>query len=263
MNYDNTKTGINYADAETRGKLRAWKRKLATDYAIFCRAYGDMQKTLPIVGDMVRGTTSTRNVAYHKLTKLLGPGIWSEGYQLQRGKSLAIWSILKPRNSVMLEAHRNTPESEIAALAQDCVCVNYIVAGLHRVIFGEGLWTLEVPDHALGRAVERSQYLHPAVLIREAHTNLLNMPSDKAAKLEYLKAGPGCFAGEWSIGKDASLSGSVSLHFRVRTWLSDDMLGPDQVPMCEEGDPGSKLGNLALLPRPLLDLGRVQEMRLQ
>jgi hypothetical protein len=29
---------VNYKDAETRGRLRQWKKKLARDYAIFDRA---------------------------------------------------------------------------------------------------------------------------------------------------------------------------------------------------------------------------------
>jgi hypothetical protein len=63
---------------------------------------------------------------------------------------------------------------------------------------GEGLWTLEVPDHALGRAVERSGALHPGVIIREAHLNLLALPqsvaastSDESASGVLIKAGPG------------------------------------------------------------------------
>jgi hypothetical protein len=30
---------VSYGDAETRGRLRQWKKKLAQDYAIFDRAF--------------------------------------------------------------------------------------------------------------------------------------------------------------------------------------------------------------------------------
>ena len=66
-------------------------------------------------------------------------------------------------------------DDEKGSLLQDCVAVNYILAGcIDNIIrVSEGMWTLEVPDHALGRAVERSRLLHPGDLIREAHQNLL------------------------------------------------------------------------------------------
>ena len=37
--YDYTVTSTTYADAETRGRLRQWKKKLARDYAQFSAAY--------------------------------------------------------------------------------------------------------------------------------------------------------------------------------------------------------------------------------
>ena len=83
----------------------------------------------------------------------------------------------------------------------------------------EGLWTLEVPDHALGRAVERSGFLHPETIIRNAHRNLLDMPnaallsSDGSTRFKtpYIKAGLGCFVGEFFVGEDASIGGQCTL----------------------------------------------------
>jgi hypothetical protein len=248
VNYGNTITNITYGDAETRGKLRAWKKVLAHRYAVFDNAYRS-QTTKHAICDMVRGSTSTRTAAYLKLVKAFGPGAVNEGITLDRGKALGVWSILKPRNAVIAVASEATSESERASLAQDCVTVNYIVAGSHRILLGEGLWSLEVPDHALGRAVERSRFLHPETIIREAHVNLLGLSVDHAKTLEYLKAGPGCFAGTLAFGTDVQVG--LSLHFRVSTWLADDMLGPDQIPMCEPGEAGKRLGDSVLLPRPL------------
>ena len=50
-------------------------------------------------------------------------------------------------------------KAEIGSLTQDCVSVNYSYVGVRDglIYTGEGLWTLEVPDHALGRAVKRSR----------------------------------------------------------------------------------------------------------
>jgi hypothetical protein len=121
-----------------------------------------------------------------------------------------------------------------------------------------GLWTLEVPDHALGRAVERSGFLHPGAIIREAHKNLLDLPatiiSERLYMINtdgpgiYIKAGPGCFVGHLIFGMDANEGHSV--HVRVKTWLSDDQLHENQTPLCKKGETGDRLGDCWLLPQP-------------
>lgn len=249
-------TTITYADAETRGRLRHWKRKLAERYEVFEAQFLRADR-MAIVGDMVRGSTSTRSRAYRKLCELFGPGVYSEGVTLQRNKSLAVWSYLKPRGSVVVNPHEDAPPEVAASLAQDCVTVNYIVAGTKKVWLGDGLWTLEVPDHALGRAVERSGYLQPETLIRDAHQNLLSMPVARANDIHYIKAGPGCFAGKL-VATTKEQTYSSSIHVRVMTWLSDDMMGDDQVPITEVGEPGKRMGDSILLPRPLWPEGMMQ-----
>src|SRR5215467_12499794 len=64
-------------------------------------------------------------------------------------------------------------------LAQNCVTFNYVLAGVHPPMIGvtEGLWTLEIPDHALGRYIERTGE-YPDAAIREAHHNVLRLRSD-------------------------------------------------------------------------------------
>jgi hypothetical protein len=244
-------TTITYGDAETRGKLRHWKKKLAERYDAFEAEYARADR-MSVVGDMVRGSTSTRQRAYQKLTKMFGPGAVNEGVTLQRNKSLAIWSYLKPRNAVTTKTSDDLSEAERASLMQDCVTVNYIVAGVigAKVCVADGLWTLEVPDHALGRAVERSGYLQPEVIIREAHMNLLSMPVSRVNDIHYIKAGPGCFAGEL-IATDKERTYGTSIHVRVKTWLDDNMMGDNQVPITEVGARGQRLGDSILLPRPL------------
>jgi hypothetical protein len=248
-------TTITYANAETRGKLRAWKRKLAERYEMFEAQYLRQDRTA-IVGDMVRGSNATRQAAFHKLAKMFGPGAYNEGVTLKRNKSLAIWSYLKPRNAVTTKVLDQVSDAERASLAQDCVTVNYIVAGVAgmKIIVADGLWTLEVPDHALGRAVERSGYLQPEMIIREAHMRLLSMPVSRVKDIHYIKAGPGCFAGELVASNGERTYGS-SIHVRVRTWLADDMMGDNQTPITEVGEPGKRLGDSVLLPRPLWPKG--------
>jgi hypothetical protein len=93
-----------------------------------------------------------------------------EGLRLDGNYPIALWSILKPRNAVTVDAAVESGQ------AQDCVCVNYIIMGRinNTAWIGEGLWTLEIPDHALGRAVERSR-MFPDTIITNAHHNLLSL----------------------------------------------------------------------------------------
>ena len=251
----NTITRIAYGDAQTRGQLRHWKTKLAERYAVFDRALKS-----PAVGDaaidMVRGSGGTRRNALLKLTRLFGPGATFEKAEIKKRGGYALWSILKPRGSVFVEAIGETSAAEIASMSQDAVTVDYVFAGLANggVRTGEGVWTLEIPDHALGRAVERSGFLTPESIIREAHRNVLNAPIDAPGwknKRALLKAGAGCFGVDFCAGTDVSAGGAPMFHVRARTWLADDMLGPDQQPVGGEGEEGDRLGDLLLLPLPL------------
>jgi hypothetical protein len=247
-------TDITYGDAETRGRLRIWKRRLAERYAAFDRVYQATRNgkgAATEIGDLVGGSRSTREKALGKLTKAFGPGVVLEWAKLEkRGEAVAVWSILKPRESVTVEITREVSAGERASLVQDCVSVNYVVAGTKRLLIADGLWTLEVPDHALGRAVERSRFLTPEAIIREAHLNLLNAPMEAADRpTPYIKAGPGCFVGGLHFGNDVTVGQSV--HARVKTWLEESMLGPDQVPLRADGAPGKRMGDAFLMPRPL------------
>ena len=75
-------TTITYGDAETRGRLRQWKKKLAERYQVVEANFLGADRMM-IVGDMVRGSTSTRQRAYQKLCSLFGPGVHVEGVTLQ------------------------------------------------------------------------------------------------------------------------------------------------------------------------------------
>jgi hypothetical protein len=155
-----------YANPAIRGKLRHWKERLARQYRVMERAFGNDAQLRPIVEDMTkRGSPHGRRRAFDKIVRALGPGVMLEGLRLDGDYPLALWSILKPRESVAVDAPVES------GLAQHCVTVNYVLAGrLPHVLFGisEGIWSLEVPDHALGRAIERSGLL-PDALIAEAH----------------------------------------------------------------------------------------------
>lgn len=250
-----------YANAAIRGQMRQWKEKLADDYRTFDRAFCSADLGLITTDFVRRGSEKGRQRAFEKIRKAFGPGVALEGLRIDGKHPLAIWSILRPRHAVIMDA---APES---GLMQDCVTVNYIAVGnlpwlpSDGASKAEGLWTLEVPDHALGRAIERSGLL-PTAIIQEAHLNLLALPiellattTDSAGALHItprflVKAGAGGFAAQIIIGEDISLGGAFMINARADTWLADDMLHDDQMLLVDDGRPGYRLGDGWLMPAP-------------
>jgi hypothetical protein len=252
-----------YSNAEVRGQLRAWKQKLARDYAAFESAFCRLDKGGDLgafLFDMVRCGRIGRQRAFEKINRALGSGAKLETKYLDDKPVLAIWSIFCPRSPVWSATSNTAPDTAHMGLSQNCVTVNCIIAGAMPGGIGieTGLWTLGIPDHALGRAIERSRLLHPGTIIREAHTNLLNLPAQSLAlnngNIEtergfFVKAGAGAFRCEMQGDKDNN--DEISVFAFARTWIDDARLYEDQVPLCERGEPGDRLGDNWLLPRPL------------
>jgi hypothetical protein len=144
-------------------------------------------------------------------------------------------------------------------LDRSCGDPNYIVVGrLAGVRWGYGLWTLEIPDHALGRLLHRSAD-NPAGSIAVAHHAALRLRHEDVIRngevdrdFQFLlPAGPGAFVCSLVAGEDISRGYAPMLGVRAHTWLSDDMLRDDQTPLIDDGTPGSRLGDDWLLPAPL------------
>jgi hypothetical protein len=201
-----------YADAETRGKLRLWKQALTRRYRTFDRAYQNHALLRPLIARMVKRGSAGRRRAFGRIVKALGPGVTLEGVRLDGKYPLAVWSILRPRTSVTVDAPVET------GLMQDCVAVNYVLAGVlppGMVGTAEGLWSLEIPDHALGRAIHRSGLL-PDAIIAEAHHNLLRLraaviiPNNRIDRQRtfFVKAGAGGFKCHFIAVPDISLGGA-------------------------------------------------------
>jgi hypothetical protein len=245
---------VAYADAETRGKLRLWRAALAKHYAQMDMAFHS-EALQDVVLDLYRRSSPTgRERALAKIQAMVGPGCVLEQRRLKGKHPYAIFSALKPRGSVIIEVE--------GSLAQDCVSVNYLACGAlpARRVVGrmDGLWSLEVPDHALGRAVERSRFLHPGAIIRQAHASLLGLPADtvmhppfhdKDGRGALVKAGPDAFVVRIHAGEDVSQGGGKGVHCRASTWLAEDMLGGDQK-LLEPGEPRAQLGDSWLRPVP-------------
>jgi hypothetical protein len=258
---------VSYKDAQTRGRLRAWKAQLAENYIQFDNAFRYLDprsRQSELVADMALKSSAGSDKAFRKIQTLLGPGVRLEHRRCRRKRTFAIWSILKPRSAVACAVSKSDySAAERASFAQDCVTVDYVLIGAIRkdiAYIATGLWTLEVPDHALGRAVERSRLRDPGELIREAHLNLLDLPETLSPRVgadrgTYFKAGSGCFAGRLSIWPDVS-TGELVASVRVNTWLNEDQLFDDQIVLSQKGEAGQRLGDGWFLPQPLRRLVR-------
>lgn len=227
-------------DAEARGAVRVFKAGLARAAARFNQNFDARGATRDAERLAHAGAVGGAR-ALARLTARFGP----PDRILDRH---AIWSMLKPRDAVVV-VPRDVGQT------QNAVVVDYIVAGHtgNGAYLRTGLWTLEVPDHALGRLSQRARGVDLDDAIRQAHRELLaagfeRLPSPYDDLL--VRAGPGAFVGQLVYGHDVK-TGDVSIYFRPRTWLHEDMIGEEQVPIAPGTPP---LGESLMLPVPLRDL---------
>ena len=252
---------VSYGDAASRGRVRRFKQRLARDYARCIAVFDEFRRAgkKSVVRDMVLCSRRGRQRAFERIDAALSAaGAVLESVDLSDGNRMCLYSILKPRGSLHVVATDggDIPPGE----TQDCVAVNFIIAGRVDGFIGvtHGLFSLEVPDHALGRLCERGRLDDPGVIIREAHARLLAAPIEAFIDLDagmkrvaYLKAGEGCFVGSLRVARDGDREGEFAIYFRAFTWLALDQLHDDQVVISEPGEEGERLGDMILLPHPL------------
>jgi len=257
--YDMT-TNVTYSDSEVRGRMRAWKVDLVRKAVQFEQVYDARDTTLlPAIEAFARkGTLVGRQRAFKKLRRMLGAGAILEGVRFQPDP-IAVFSIIKPRDSIALNAPIES------GMAQDCVTVNYILVGhmpddrpgLRKIGVCEGFWTLEVPDHAIGRCIHRTRAL-PDKIIRECHLNLLRMNprlvmgGNNRVELETrfnVRAGPGGFVCTFRVGEEVSRREYMA-RVRADTWIAEEDRD-DQALLTGNGHPGHRLVDSWLMPAPL------------
>jgi hypothetical protein len=261
-----TITQVAYGDAQTRGRMRLWKRSLANGYEAFSRAFLTRATSDHVIDFVRRSSSIGRKRAFDKLHRAFGPGVMLEGLRIEGEHPIAVWSILKPRSSVIIDAPVES------GLAQDCVTVNYVIAGAwnNEPNIGEGLWSLEIPDHAIGRAIDRSggdpRTSSPDRLIIEAHHNVLQLKvtdvmRDGVMGTDHrflVKAGAGGFICAVRIAEDVSLHKALNIYVRADTWINECQLHDDQTLLLGNGARGERLGDSCLMPAPpreLVDVG--------
>lgn len=238
-------------DAEARGKLRQWRRLLATNYAAIDSIIRSIKQ--PVVEDFMFKSGKGRRRVFDRLNaQLCRHGAQLQALRLDGKQPLALWAVLKPRRAVTVNALEQRDE-------QPCVCLNYLLIGATPIepagCMQEGLWSLELTEHALGRWLQRSNNDNLDAAIFAAHHAALNVDmrewlADPERTTFALRQGADVWKGDIRIGADVSFGGMFTMHLVVRTYLAFDQLSPDQ----EFG---------LIVPRPLARDSRLGEGWLQ
>jgi hypothetical protein len=249
-------------DAEARGKLRAWKRDFVKRHSSITAACTTPMMIKAMRGFARRGSVVGRRRAFDKLRRGFAPFATFDGVRLERDP-LAVWHMLVARGSVV-NAVDNPSRN------QDCIAVYYVLVGdlPNKRAFAMGLWSLEVPDHAVGRLLQRDRHADINAVLGEAHRALLRIRSRRVhahfqnpARRFFLPAGNGVLVCNVYITPhraenrdDAAISSErFNIYARAWTWLHRDQLSEQQIGaiLTDEGRPGERLGDGLLLPEPL------------
>jgi hypothetical protein len=248
--------------AEARGRLRVWKRAAADRYAAYVRVSrgGDFRAAVSQL--VLRSSPAGRARVFRRFRDQLRAVATFEGACLAGKCPVAIWSVLRPRERVTIGL--DVPPH----LQQECVVVEHLTLGAMPTMMGvaKGLWSIEVPDHALRRLLERAPGVDIDATLLAAHRAALRARLDDdeiaAAMVDpdmsfLLPAGPGVFVCGFRVGDDVNVG--LMVYLFAHTWLHRDQLYDSQAPLLVEGGEGKRLGEGLLLPAPLRRLSRVGE----
>jgi len=224
--------------AEARGVVRLFKARLR-HYDLRFQARFESIEANREANRWANCGTLGRQRALMKLRRRFGP---TDRHLQDR----PVWAHLRPRDAVIVH-----PQD--AGQTQPAVVLEYLTVDKNADM-ETGLWTLEVPDHALLRAAQRCRGIDLRAAIMEAHRELLAArcdPLPKRGEDVYVRAGPGAFVGQMIYGQE--VKGGLVVYFRPRTWLHEDQLNGDQRPLTS-GGAGEPWGTGPLLPFPLREI---------
>jgi len=153
-------------DAQARGRRRVYKQKLAADYAVFDATWRSLNRS-QVEDFMLKNGKGRRRIFDRINAAVTRCGGRLEALRRDGKPPLALWAILKPRDAVSVDPDHKRDD-------QDCVAVNCFAVGWQPEhpdgLIDEGLWTLEITDHALGRCLQRTPGIDLTAAIFELHT---------------------------------------------------------------------------------------------
>jgi hypothetical protein len=246
--------------ASERGKLRQWKHAAVAKYRLCDQLLHDLEMKRQVNEFAMRGSEAGRRRAFQRIGALVRRFGHLQEVRFTGRAPLALWAALAPRNAVTVN-----PATE--GQKQDCVAVNYVLIGALAGpgiggMIADGLWSIEISDHALLRVLQRDPAADLAAVLFGVHRSALLLPNDIAEEVDMaaaagegrasgflVSAGDGVFICEFNAATDRS-NWQKMLGVRAVTWLHNDQLRDDQRPE-PEGRPGDRLGEGLLLPVPL------------
>jgi len=238
---------VPWVPAEVRGKMRMLKTKLNKDYDTAIDNLSAKNVSKMVINATIKTSKIGRQRAFNKAQKLL-PGVKLEW----QTKHYSVWSTLRHREAVI--GVTDDPGEK-----QDAVTLDFIVAGtkmLERdsLVVYRGLWSLEIPDHAVLRMFWRSRNIDVPTALYEAHNWLLGArrisPMPRPEEVFFLPAGDGVLLGNFISGIGES-GCELVFYFRAKTWLHNDQLYDSQTVMSQEIEVGKCFGTQEFLPAPL------------
>jgi hypothetical protein len=152
-----------------------------------------------------------------------------------------MWSWLAPRGCMLID-----PKSH--GEAQDAILVRYGFAWIERKreLNGYEAFSIEVPDHALARLIQRAPDINLPRVLMEASDQFFAADVATVSRHVahgtslYLRAGPGLLICK---AIDGATPSKMNYWFaQARRWISDSMIRPDQKPIAPAvGDAPSQL----------------------
>jgi hypothetical protein len=234
-------------NAETRGKLRVWKHRTeATSQRIDKAASRLADQQFGLIEALVFKRGKGRDRAAHKIMTML-KGAQLDAARLDGNRPLLVFSRIRMSKPLFVEP---IDPGE----TQNCAVIDYLLVGAgpnETAGISDGLWTLQVTEHALQRALQRNRRdADLTEVLFDAHRNLLCVPRALVPDRDefFLPAGDGVFVCRMVLGSLADHG--LHQHAYARTWLHNDQLHDNQTPVSLTG-PYPSLGDGCLLPMPL------------
>jgi hypothetical protein len=221
--------------------LRTFKRTIAPIADRLDVAVTDRDRIKGLLYDWTRKGEVGRARALAKLRKHL------EWANITFPRSGIMWSWLAPRGCMLIE-----PKNE--GEAHDAILVRYGFAWIERKreLNGYEAFSIELPDHATARLVQRAPDVNLARVLMEAQDQFFAADVATVSRHVahgtslYLRAGPGLLICEAISG--ITPSKMEYWYARARTWISDSMIRPDQIPIAPAvGDAPSQLTLMSAL----------------
>jgi hypothetical protein len=208
--------------------VRIYKRSIAADAERIHNICSD-DTLAPLLGDWSAKGKVGKARALNKLKILLAP---AQLITVDDRTLIGNW--LHPRGSLII--------SDDPSDRQDCIVVSYLHCHANRRTFtAYRACSIECPDHATARMLQRAPGTDITLALRQAHSAFLGADLDevlhhvKNTETFYLPCADGLLVCTGVVGNDSK--GQRWIYARARTWISNAMKRPDQQPIPPASNP--------------------------